>query len=289
MRAAGPWLAAAALAVAAFVLAGRLTASPAGGIPAGGDVADAMFSGGRMLLSDGLYRQADLYFHRGVGDVRKREAHGLVFEGLARRVAPRSHVHREGADVREIMPWLRLATRANPHNVTAFLVAAYWADTEAGQPDAADQILREASLRNPMDYRVPLEQSRMLLRRGRRDQARQALDQAFARWPNGQVDADQAGLDRAELLLLRGLNTAADGKAAEARRDLEELLSAYPDRRGVRDMLEELARAPDPKAPAIRILQVMMRKREHVCDRGEAEGDVGHDHEHEHEGATRVP
>jgi len=166
----GPWVRAGiwvALVLAvmwgtAFALCCRLTSEPLmpgdeTDSPAmAGSVAIKALGASRVAVGDQLYANADRTFHMGVG-VYRRRAFTSGFMRLARAIAPEEHVHLHAESVNEIVPWLYFATRADPHNVEAYVVAAFWLAGEGNRPDLAEHVLDEARANNPKDYRVYLE------------------------------------------------------------------------------------------------------------------------------------
>lgn len=187
-----------ALLLAAFCLACALV-EPESGQPDGGWV-ERLLGGTRIALGGQFYEQADRYFHRGVGHSTAK-AFDDPFQRIGRQITPEEHQHTAGFEVGEIMPWLRWTTRMDPHNVEAYLVAAYWAAGPLKQPDAAERIYREALRMNPGDYRVAYDWARWALRRGDQDRAAHLLDSALHCWPAPLDTADgQAQLDRKGML-----------------------------------------------------------------------------------------
>lgn len=189
------------LLLAAFSLACALVEPESG--PTDGGWVERLLGSTRVALGGQCYEQADRYFHRGVGHTTTK-AFDDPFQRVARRITPEEHQHTAGFEVGEIMPWLRWTTRMDPHNVEAYLVAAYWAAGPLGQQDAAERIYREALRVNPGDYRVVYDWARWALRHGDRDRAARLLDSALRCWPAPVGAADrQAQLDRQGMLEFR--------------------------------------------------------------------------------------
>ena len=90
----------------------------------------------------------------------------IFFRRWKAEIEPSIHVHPEGVEVSEIMPWLRVTTEMDPNNVEAYLTTAYWLEESIRRPDVAEAVLREAQWNNPKDYRVINERAKMLFGTG---------------------------------------------------------------------------------------------------------------------------
>jgi tetratricopeptide (TPR) repeat protein len=267
---------------AAFTLSCRLSVlDPDPGVARGGFAA-ALVGKGRSVLGAGLFQTADVYFHRGATDVRKHDRPEGFFVGLRDRVAPRDHVHAEGIEVAEIMPWLALSIRADPRNVETYLVSAFWLAHAAKRPDLALNVLNRAQQANPGDYRVQIEKGRLFLQEGRFDLSRSAFDAALAFWPGlSDPAAPEALYDRAEALLYRALLHEEAGEVGPAIACLEAYLTIYPERHGVAQRLADLRAGSHPERLASEFWDAMLtadRKSRSTCPHED------HDHESEHGG-----
>ena len=67
------------------------------------------------------------------------------------------HTHLEGANVREILPWLRISAELDPQNVRTYTTAAYWLRRHMNKVDEAEQFLREGLRANPDSYEILFE------------------------------------------------------------------------------------------------------------------------------------
>ena len=283
---------------AAAGLASRLP-SPAGTLTGeDGEAASAvsrLFGSGREVISRQLYLEADRYFHRGAAHVHRRAFADHPYLRWAEVIAPSAHAHLsvEGGEIEEIMPWLQLATRADPRNIDAYASAAYWLN-RAGRVDAARAVLDEARVRNPGDYRIPLALGQLLYHDRLLDEALAALDQARAEWPSGQAIADrQTQLDRAAILSLGAGIHEILGHRDEAILAFRDLLRVIPDRAGVR---ERLRRLEDGEAigDAAAFLDHQLAEISsaaggpHVAGGGHAHDDAG-EHDHPEDGEHPSP
>ncbi len=273
---------AAAAIVLASALACRLDRVWAAEVPDASSGAAARLLGeSRRALSGDLYMEGDVFLHRGGHSVESAAFSNRFFQRIGVIMAPSRHLHVEGAQAAEVLPWLRLATSADPHNVDAWMASAFLAETAAGRNDVASGILAEARAANPRDYRLPLEQARLLMRRRVWDRAARELATAQRLWPNPAASEDEeARLDRAELLTYRGYLLELGGALDEAARFYRQTLELYPARLELAVRADCLTRR---RAPALDIQtalnNVFVAK----------QGDAGHDdenHAEEHEGAS---
>ena len=255
--------------LAAFSLACRL--APHQAITLGKEshsLAQNLFGDTRLVLGSHLYTQADVYFHRGVPHQSGPGFRHDPFQVMRDEVSPRGHTHLEGAaDIREIMPWLELSTRANPENPEAYLVAAFWLAGEAERPDLARSVLDRGQCNIPYSYEIQLAKGRLALHSGDTIEAGKAFDGTLAFW---EETADAANpdhlLDKAEALLYRALLREIKGDSRAAIADLKNLLSISPDRPAMRMRLEQLESGKPAQPPARDLLRTMLRKHEtHQC------------------------
>jgi len=261
---------------AAFALACRLTSPSADGLMPGdetdspataGSVAIKALSASRAATGNQLYEAADRTFHMGVG-VYRRQAFTSWFTRLGQAIEPGGHVHLHSEGVNELVPWLYLATRADPHNVEAYVVASFWLAGEGGRPDLAERVLKEARANNPKDYRVYLEKGRLALKKGALAEAARAFDAAGALWKRDSgPDKAQAQLDRTEMLIYRGLLYEEDGDVPRALTCYREILVLFPGRVGIRERLTELTETGQPRVAPAAMRQAIMFQRQHVCER----------------------
>lgn len=256
-----PWAILLTLWASAFALACRLTAARPDPDAGSASVAEALLGESRAALSASLYETADDYFHRGIEHKRRRTLQNSVFRVAHREVSPNRHVHLQGEEVREILPWLRAAARLDPRNVEVYLVTAYWLAGDLRRPDLALEVLREAQANNPASYEVHLEKGRVLLRMGERAGAARELDAGLAVWPGTQDrSGEDARLGRQSLLLHRALLYEAEGRSQDSVRLLKEILAMFPQRRHIRERLDSLSTGAAPAVPAENVLQSLLRE-----------------------------
>ena len=286
---------------AVFCLASGIATSDAMSSPAGAGIsaADQMAGDCRIALGSRFFDRADLYFHRGVPHATKQALRASVFQRLAESVCPREHVHAEGDQVSEVMPWLRLATRCNPRDIETYLVAAFWLTSAANRTDLALDVLREAQQNNPKNHRVYLERGRILLSENQLAESKHEFDVGLAFWPGPEdPESEEAKYDLRNLLLHRAMLLEVDGKAAAAVADLRRIERLYPGSQGIAERAHVLESGEAPTTSARDVLDSLLsenarersachREDEHECDHF---GEDRHDNEHcgEHQ-VKRVP
>ncbi len=252
---------------AAFSLACRVAPGVYDGANPVDSPAARLAGGSRALLGGHLVGQADRTFHGGVAPYRVKAFSG-VFDRLSRAITPEAHVHLRGADATEIVPWLYLATRADPRNVEAYVLAAYWLAGQGGRPDLAERVLAEARRVNPGEYRVYREQGRLAMKTGRLADAGRAFEtglRAWARRPG--PDAEQAQIDRSEMLTYLGLLAEARGDTGRAMACYREVLEAFPGRARIRERLVHLERDGRAEPPPSALWNAILYPAEHACGR----------------------
>ena len=224
--------------------------------------------------------QADRFLHQGAGAYRPRVFND-VFGRISDALSPRLHTHLHGDASAEIMPWLWLAVRSDPHNVEAYVLAAFWMAGQVGRADLAEALLAEARNNNPYDYRVRLEQGRLFLKIGETDKAFAALHAAERLWikPPSDIDPDQVRFDGAEILTYLALLKETFGDITGAVADYRKVVEWFPARAGLQSRIEKLEAGQAVELPPSSIWFERLSARRHVCD-AEKKGMVEpHDHD----------
>ena len=78
-------------------------------------------------------------------------------ERFGRNFIPNVHTHLEGANAREILPWLRLSADLDPKRIETYVTAAYWLRARMNKPLEAEAFLREGLKENPDSYEILFE------------------------------------------------------------------------------------------------------------------------------------
>lgn len=92
-------------------------------------------------------------------------------DAFARNFIPNRHTHLDeggpaddlssSSEVREILPWLDLATELNPQDIRTYLVISYWLRTSLNQPSEAEHVLRGGLRANPHNPQLLFELGRI--------------------------------------------------------------------------------------------------------------------------------
>lgn len=263
----------------AFSVAAHLTSSPAqsGTAP---EMTDWLLGESRQALSVNLYNEADLYFHKGVAHRESIIPIPGPFQHWQADITPAQHVHAEGAASAEILPWLKLAMRADPHNVDAFLVSSFWANTGLHRQDLAREILNEAQRLNPGDYRVALEKGRLAIEARRFTEAHAILETAltlYAHTPRTPDLARDFALDQAEILTFLGFIRETEGDRTGAIQSFKNALAIFPERSYIKDRIGLLEAGQKPPESAQSLLEKITRKSVHDACKDHDHDDMDHD------------
>jgi tetratricopeptide (TPR) repeat protein len=218
----------------------------------------------RALLSAGLYKRADQYFHKGVPASKKEAFHGF-FQKWKERLNPIEHLHAEATEILEVMPWLRLASQSDPHNIEIFLVAAHWLNGEGQSPDLALGVLEEALEKNPYRYEIYLEKGRLYLSNGNLDAASKAFQTTLTVLrQKPQDDLEQARIDTGLVLLVRSYIYEAQNDQEAALNAVTERLKMDPDHQNLIARMQQLKSGQlDPEAAISRLNELFSNS--YVC------------------------
>lgn len=242
---------------------------------------DAFFGSTRKILGRQFYYEADVFFHQGVGYYKKKAFTNDIFQSISGKLSPHEHLHLTGQRVREIMPWLYFTLKADPYNLEAIGVTAFWLTTELNRPDLAEQILQEAQKDNPRSYSIRQEKGRLYIKTANHDRAAMEFDtglrlaRSAPEWTN-----DQFRIDMAEMLMYRGLLHETRGNTNQAIADYRDILQLFPGRKELQTRVDALAHGEQVESAAA-ALNSLSASRTHVCEREEDEH--GHTHTHKHE------
>ena len=238
----------------------------------------ALMGDSRRLFANQLFVEADVYFHSGyyptifdtaeaentldmnskeeavtpqaasASGRRHYEDEGGGFMGrprdwverFGRNFIPTEHTHLANGKVREILPWLRLSADMDPHRIQTYLTASYWLRGTLGQPDEAEQFLREGLRANPDSYEILIELGYVYDFNNKNPRiARNLFDLALRKWK----EQDAAGLKpppKARVEILDGL-VRADGELNDLQQlllDLEALKAVSPNPEVVEQTLQ---------------------------------------------------
>lgn len=132
------------------------------------------------------HQSATAVHHDEHGHDERADFLGLALDPIdrfGRNFYPSKHVHAEGIQARELLPWLRLSAELDPQNVATYTVAAFWLRGQMGKVDEAEAFLREGWRQNPDSPEILLELGRVYSE-NRRDvrRARNVWELAAEKW-----------------------------------------------------------------------------------------------------------
>ncbi|MCU0771213.1 MAG: hypothetical protein MUE94_05505 [Verrucomicrobia bacterium] len=140
---------------------------------------------------------------------------------LAARFEPDRHVHLEGDEDKEMLPWVKLAVEMDPHNVDAYAVGGYWL-REMGKTREAEAFLREAQRNNPDSCEIYFELGRLTeLTTQDWGKAGRLYRLALVKW-----QAANAKLEKPDLIALAQI-LGRSAKVHEAQGEYEAALQDY--------------------------------------------------------------
>ncbi len=149
-------------------------------------VMEALLGDSRRLFANHFFTMADAYFHSGfypgIFDAPQLEEESPMtsehdeheaghhhehstflpppvdwIEAFGRHFIPSQHTHLEGANSREILPWLRLSADLDPRRTQTYVTASYWLRVHMNRPAEAEAFLREGLKANPDSYEILFE------------------------------------------------------------------------------------------------------------------------------------
>jgi tetratricopeptide (TPR) repeat protein len=261
-----------------FSMATQLTLRPLNLLSRDTSVAERLLGASRVAFGDRFFEEADNYFHKGVGHVRQKGFSNDFFQALKAEIEPAIHMHPEGVEVSEIMPWLRFTTEMDPHNVDAYLTTAYWLEESVRMPEVAEAVLREAQRNNPTDYRVINERAKMLFGSGSDAKASKLLDAAIKHWPSGQDPEDQqTQIDLAQMLSYRAFLFELNGNRSQALDMFKKAYARMPQNDALERRILALERGEDLNRKDRHVWESVFSRR-HVCAREGADDEDQSDH-----------
>lgn len=233
---------------------------------------DRVLGVSRRAFSDSFYEEADNYFHKGVGHIRPQAFTNSWFLALREAISPVAHHHTEGIESREILPWLHWAIRSDPRNVLAYLTTAYWLSRALKRPDTADQVLIEAQMANPGDYRILMERAHIAFRQHDDEKAARLFDAAIRLWrEEGIIDPEDARADLARMLSFRAFLHEIRGETDLALERFRESLRWDPDNEALAQRVAAMERGESFVERDRALWEDFMHAEKHDHDRGRTE------------------
>ena len=185
------------VAVLLAVILGRTEGSRMPQTAQGDDVLSVAFADAKATISAAMVHKADSYFHGGI-DIDCHEAHEHPHDRGGHGVhqhegehadgrespasdpwrwinchvrAPEKHVHLDGDEAVELMPWFWASVRADPHNIEAWTAAWYAANSMLKDKKLARRIIDEAKAKNPDSLEIAWTEARFVYDGGNGDVA----------------------------------------------------------------------------------------------------------------------
>ena len=279
------WLICLILLSIAFTLSCMITIFSATDTTSPSSLSSIIKGSSRTAISRHFFETADLYFHKGAEHTTTTKLQPDIFQRTKQIVSPSGHFHISHSKMKEIMPWLWLSIKMDPHNVETYLVTSFWLANASKKPKLALEVLTEGQLNNPYNYQIQMEKGRIYLKQGNLDQAKHTFDTALVFWTK---TADQLNeyenMDRAETLLYRGLLAEHDGETKDAIRLYKEILSHFPNRNGIRSRVAILEKGEIPEVLANSFWDNILKsdiKNKSKCKHESHKHDDEHEHVHD--------
>jgi len=237
-------------------------APPAGsGGVTGGSFISQVLGEGKGIVSGMSLLQADRYYHGGVyqvcdhftgegedhpgegesedlfpGHDLKAKPYNLLFR-LAGETKITKHVHLEGDQLKEMIPWLYYSVKADPHNVGAVTLAAYYLSQRFGRVDEAVALLEQGRRDNPDSWEIYAELGNIYFSKmGDVDKAILFLSRAKQLLGKTQHDRFQARY----VLTLLGASYEKAGDLPAAVEQYEVIHELFPDNTAISEKLSHL-------------------------------------------------
>jgi tetratricopeptide (TPR) repeat protein len=181
-------------------------------------------------------------------------------EAFSRKFSPPVHTHLDeggaqgsneagrelggSAQVREILPWLRLSAALDPSRVETYSVAAFWLRQRLGKVDEAEQFLREGLHANPKDCELLYELGEIYAEnRNDPDRARNLWEAALRQWRA--LEASKADPDKfvyGKLVSRLGVLEKKTGHYEQALAYMRMWKACAPNPRAVQKQIDDLLR-----------------------------------------------
>lgn len=236
----------------------------------------------RQMFAGQFFAKADAYFHNGnypsifdhqgpkeshmaeqaeTGHEHKDDdnnEHAKAFTGgepkdwierFGRNFIFKQHCHLKGEDVREILPWLKLATEMDPHQVVVYVTAAYWLRTRLHKPDEAEKFLREGLRDNPNSPEILFELGTIYYQDHHDDfVSRNLWLNARKKW----LAQKESVKENNKLVFMRILGSLAklaekQGKTNEEIQYLEELKQVSPNSEAIESLIQSAKKSDSQK------------------------------------------
>lgn len=154
----------------------------------------------------------------------------------------------QGAEAKELLPWLWAANRVSVDNLQAFQSSVYVLTSMLGNPQAALELLEQGIARNPGSAELEFEMGEMRLRVFKdAGKAEAAYRAALEKNPRARVEKDEnARLLRLRTLFYLGYLSKLKGDTETLRRCLREAEEWSPQHVCTRDLRKLLEHSASP-------------------------------------------
>lgn len=240
----------------------------------------------RHMFANHFFVKADVYFHSGFypsiydnqqsfktphiaedsGAMRGKNAGDETsflgpprnwIDSFGREFFPSVHTHlteggadgeQKEAEVREILPWLKLSSQLDPKRVETYVVTAYWL-RRIGKPSEAEDFLREGLKENPGNPQLLLDLGRIFLE-SRKDtvRARNIWEAALRNLQStSEYNKDQNKFVEEQLLAALAKLEEQANNPGKALALLERLKSISPNPQAIEEWMRGLRQVTKPK------------------------------------------
>ena len=258
--------------------------------PRKADLVAKIFGESRALMGARILEKADVYFHSGVrpeddcheftgthhhddADADHEDDHNdgeepsttagdhhyagpAWYRAVMDSVRPAGPKHLTSArEVKEVLPWIRLATDLDPHNVQGYDVGAYWLAHRTNAPAQAIKLINEGIANNPDAFELELTKGELLMDTDPAT-ADSALAAAEKKWQAARKKIDQGGkypsyLAKPDPLLLARIREFRShcmvklGHPQQAIDYLKQALQVSTNKKALQDRIRELSSQAD--------------------------------------------
>lgn len=175
--------------------------------PQSTDVLLQVMGGTADFAADEAYQEADVYFHGGIRGMHDdKDGHKIDdgvqttgyqqanlplmdwMERMHSATTPNAHLHLEGVESKEMLPWFVVAVRLNPHLVEAWSTGMYWY-YRSGEIEQSEKFASDGIRNNPNDYRLYFDRGVLYYHMKKWNSAVRDLEFAQKHWKNINEDS----------------------------------------------------------------------------------------------------
>lgn len=201
--------------------------------------ADDYYHGGASLIAEecrGLHLHTDV--EQKIEDTKRQQVHLDFIQRINAAIIVDEHIHLTGQEAKEVLPWFRLATLLNPHNVDAYVDGAFWLARRFQKPKEAMSFLEEGLRNNPDDYRIYVEFAFLYYYQGDFERAIDFLNKSKSLWKEN----DPNDNERSALYDFLGYLYEKTGDYPKAVENYRKFLQIFPNEQKVIEKIERINR-----------------------------------------------